>query len=182
MFVWARASHTPLRNLGFIRPKNWIAAAASGIALGVALKFLTKAVIMPMLGADPVNHVYQFVSGNPAVLASMTIAVILSGAFGEETVYRGFLFERLEKVLGSRPAAKIATVILTTALFAAMHYFDQGFPGVEQAIVTGLTFGTIFAITGTIWIPMIAHAAYDIAALALIYWNLETGVAHLIFK
>ena len=27
-----------------------------------------------------------------------------------------------------------------------------------------------------------AHAAYDLAAVAMIYWNLETRVAHLIFK
>jgi hypothetical protein len=29
---------------------------------------------------------------------------------------------------------------------------------------------------------MIAHAAFDLTALAIIYWNLEAAVAHLIFK
>ncbi len=29
---------------------------------------------------------------------------------------------------------------------------------------------------------MIAHAAFDLTALAMIYWNLETTVAHLIFR
>jgi len=29
---------------------------------------------------------------------------------------------------------------------------------------------------------MIAHAAFDLTALTLIYWNLESHVAHLIFK
>jgi hypothetical protein len=29
---------------------------------------------------------------------------------------------------------------------------------------------------------MIAHAAFDLTALAMIYWNFETGVAHLVFK
>lgn len=27
-----------------------------------------------------------------------------------------------------------------------------------------------------------AHAAFDLAALAMIYWNLESTVAHLVFK
>ena len=29
---------------------------------------------------------------------------------------------------------------------------------------------------------MFAHAAFDLTALAVIYWNLESKVAHLIFK
>jgi hypothetical protein len=29
---------------------------------------------------------------------------------------------------------------------------------------------------------MIAHVAFDLTALAMIYWNLESAVAHLIFK
>jgi hypothetical protein len=30
--------------------------------------------------------------------------------------------------------------------------------------------------------PMIAHAAFDLTAYAMIYWNLESDVAHLIFE
>jgi hypothetical protein len=55
-------------------------------------------------------------------------------------------------------------------------------PGVEQAMVTGLVFGTIFSITGRIWMVMCAHAAFDLAAVGIIYWNLEATVAHLVFK
>jgi hypothetical protein len=29
---------------------------------------------------------------------------------------------------------------------------------------------------------MVAHAAFDLTALAMIYWNLESRVAHLVFK
>jgi hypothetical protein len=36
--------------------------------------------------------------------------------------------------------------------------------------------------TGRIWPLMVTHAAFDLAALAMIYWNLESDVAHLIFK
>jgi membrane protease YdiL (CAAX protease family) len=53
---------------------------------------------------------------------------------------------------------------------------------VQQATIFGLVFGSIFAITGRIWMLMIAHAAFDLTALALIYWNLETKVAHFVFN
>ena len=35
---------------------------------------------------------------------------------------------------------------------------------------------------GRIWMVMCAHAAYDLAAVAMIYWNLEAAVARLVFK
>jgi membrane protease YdiL (CAAX protease family) len=54
--------------------------------------------------------------------------------------------------------------------------------GVEQAMITGLVFGTIFARTGRIFLPMAAHAAFDLTALAIIYWDLEARVAHLVFQ
>jgi membrane protease YdiL (CAAX protease family) len=72
--------------------------------------------------------------------------------------------------------------VLTAGLFAAGHYHVQGFGGAEQAMITGLVFGTVFAVTGRIWMLMFAHAAYDLTAVALIYWNLESQVAHLVFK
>ena len=50
----------------------------------------------------------------------------------------------------------------------------QGLAGTEQATVVGLVFETIFAIAGQIFMPMCAHVAFDLTALAIIYWNLET--------
>jgi membrane protease YdiL (CAAX protease family) len=71
---------------------------------------------------------------------------------------------------------------LTSGLFALAHYKDQGVPGVEQAAVTGLVFGSIYAVTGQLWIPMVAHAAFDVTAVAMIYWNWESTVAHWLFR
>jgi membrane protease YdiL (CAAX protease family) len=67
-------------------------------------------------------------------------------------------------------------------VFASLHYFGQGLAGVQQAAITGLVFGTVFAVTGRIWMLMCAHAAFDLTAVAMIFWNLESAVAHLIFK
>ena len=107
---------------------------------------------------------------------------MLAAGFGEETVFRGFMFERLGKLLGERLTAKIFIVIFTSAWFGLSHYFSQGWTGVEQATITGLVFGTIFAVTKNIWMIMIAHASFDLTALAMIYWDMESDVAHLIFK
>jgi len=182
VLIWARWSRTPWREIGFVRPDSWIRTAAIGIVFGVALKFLLKMIVMPLLGAPPVNLAYHYLVGNRAAVPGVIFAMIFVAGFGEETVFRGYMFERLEKLFGSGLGARTLIVMSTAGLFAAAHYSVQGLAGVEQAAITGLVFGTIFALTRRIWMVMFAHAAYDLAAVAMIYWSLESDVAHFIFK
>jgi membrane protease YdiL (CAAX protease family) len=181
VLAWAQASETPWSEIGFVRPRSWLRSVAIGLVFGALFKLVMKAVVMPPLGAPAVNAPYHYIAGNAAALPYILYAVIIGGGFGEETLYRGFLFERLGKLLGTSGRAKIAIVLITTALFAAAHYPDQGIPGVEQAFFTGLVFGGIYALRGQLFMLMVAHAAFDVMAVALIYWNLESRIAHLFF-
>jgi CAAX protease family protein len=182
VLVWARLSRTPWREIGYVRPKSWIGSMVVGVAFGRLFKFLMRALVMPLLGASPTNQAYHYLVGNRNALVAAAWTMIVVGGFGEETVFRGYMFERLGKLLGVSRGARTVTVLVTAALFASLHYFDQGLGGAEQAIITGLVFGTVFAFTGRIWMLMYAHAAFDLTAVAIIYWNLESAVAHLIFK
>jgi uncharacterized protein len=181
VLVWARRSHTPWREIGYVRPVSWTGSVAIGIAFGIAFKFLMKAVVMPLLGADPINQAYHYLAGNTAALPGMLVAVIVVAGFGEETVFRGYLFERFGKLFGSGLGAKTAIVLLTSLWFGLLHYPEQGLAGAEQATIVGLVFGTIFAATGRIWMLMFAHAAFDVTAVLIIYLDLEVYVAHLVF-
>ncbi len=181
VLLWAHLSQTPWRTLGFAAPRSWTRTLATGIPFGIVFKLAMKAIVMPLFGAPAVNPQYHYVASNAAALPWMLYAVVVGAGFGEETVFRGFFFERLGKLLGTRPAALAATVLLTSGLFALAHYHDQGLAGVEQAAVTGLVFGTIYGVTRRLWLPMVAHAAFDVTAVALIYWNWESAVAHLLF-
>jgi membrane protease YdiL (CAAX protease family) len=140
-----------------------------------------KALVMPLFGAPPVNQAYHHLAGNGAAIPATLFALVVGAGFGEETLFRGFLFERFGKLFGPGTGARVAIVVLTSTWFGLDHYPVQGLPGVEQAAIVGLVFGTIFAISRRIWILMFAHAAFDLTAYALIYWNLESRVAHLLF-
>ena len=181
VLVWAWYSRTPWREIGYAQPKSWIGTLAVGLAFGIALKFLMKAIVMPLLGADPINQAFRHLTGNRAMLPAAVWTMLVAG-FSEETVFRGYMFERLGKLFGSSWLAKALIVLLTSVWFGIEHYAGQGLAGTQQATIVGLLFGTIFALTGRIWMLMIAHAAFDLTALAMIYWNLESDVAHLVFK
>jgi membrane protease YdiL (CAAX protease family) len=182
VLLWAWRSHTPWRDIGYVRPKSWIGSLAVGVVFGCVFKLLMKAIVMPLLGAPEINSAYHYLIGNRAALPGLVFMMIVGAGFAEETLFRGYLFERLGKLFGTGAGAKVSIVLLTSALFALGHYSNLGLPGVEQAMITGLAFGTIFAITGRIWMVMCAHAAFDLAAVAIIYWNFEAAVAHLVFK
>jgi CAAX protease family protein len=179
---WAWLSRTPWSELGYARPASWARTVAGGVALGVAFKLLMKAVVMPLLGADPINQAYHFLAGNRSLLPVAVFSMIVGAGFGEETLFRGFAFERLGKLFGPGAGAKTAIVAITSVWFGLVHYPVQGLAGAEQALIVGLVFGTIFAATRSLWMLMCAHAAFDLTALAIIYWDVEAKAAHIVFK
>jgi len=182
VLVWVALSLTPWHEIGYVRPASWVRDVAVGVVFGIAFKLLMKAVVMPLLGVDPINHAFHYLTGNRPALPAAIFTMIVVAGFGEETLFRGYMFERLAKLLGSGVWAKSAIVLFTAALFALAHYPVQGTSGAEQATITGLVFGTIFALTGRIFIPMVAHAVFDLTAIAIIYWDVESRVAHFVFK
>lgn len=182
VLVWAWWSKTPWREIGYVRPRSWIVTLVVGIVFGCAFKFLMKAIVMPMLGADPINQAYHYLAGNRAAMPGAIFAMIFVAGFGEETLFRGYMFERLGKLFGSNVWAKTLIVLLTSVWFGLVHYSVQGLAGVEQATIVGLVLGTIFAVTGRIWMLIIAHGAFDLTALAMIYWDVEAKVGHLVFE
>ena len=180
--AWAWRSRTPWRDLGFVRPASWMATIAGGIVFGIALKLAMKSLVMPLFGAPPRNEAYQYLAHNPAALPSILYAIVVGAGFGEETLWRGYLFERFAKSIGRHPWAKAVAVVVSSVLFGGVHVFDQGVPGVQQATFVGLIYGTIYAWRGGLPLLMIAHAAFDLTALVLIYHGLETGVARWFFR
>ena len=181
VLAWAWRSRTPWREIGYVRPASWVGDLILGLIFGAALKLLMKALVMPLLfKADPINHAYHHLVGNTAALPAMLLLIVVGAGFGEETLFRGYLFERLGKLLGHGPAAKTWTVLLSAAAFGLAHYPEQGLAGVEQATIVGLVFGTIYARSGRLWLLMCAHSAFDLVALAIIYLDLEATVAGLV--
>jgi membrane protease YdiL (CAAX protease family) len=179
---WTWLSRTPWPQIGYVRPKSWVRTVAIGIVFGAAFKLVMKALVMPLLGAPAINQAFHYLMGNRAALPGILFLIIVGAGFGEETLFRGYLFERFGKLFGTSAWAKTLTVVLTSAWFGVIHYPVQGLAGTQQATIVGLVFGTIFALRRQIFPLIIAHIAFDLMAVAIIYWDLETEVAHFIFK
>ena len=182
VLIWASLSGTPWRNLGFVRSANGASDLVVAFVAGVFFKILMKAVVMPLLGFGTANPTYHYLAGNTVAFVATLLWVIVGGGFGEELIWRGFLFERLGALLGPGPRAEIAIVVVTSILFAIAHFPDQRLPGAIQAVFTGFVFGATYARIRSIWPVMVAHAAFDVAAVLMIYWNLEEPLGRLFLR
>jgi len=183
VLVWAWRTKTPWRELGFVRmrPIGWVFTIVGGIVAGIALKLLMKAVVMPLLGAPPINPAYSYLNGNTDALPGFLVNVIVTAGFGEEILWRGFFFERLGRLIGTARRGKVLAVLITSTLFGLAHYVSQHWMGVEQAFIVGLIVGSYFAITKNIWPLIVTHAAFDVFAVMIVYGGWEERVAHAIF-
>ena len=182
VLAWTWRSRTPWHEIGYVKPKSWVRDLILGVILGTAFKLLMKAIVMPLLGADPINQAYHYLAGNTMALPGIVLAIVVGAGIGEETVFRGYMFERLRKLLGTGMVAQVFIVLFTAGLFGIAHYPEQGLAGAQQGGIVGLVYGVIFAFTGQLWMLMCAHTAFDLVALALIYFDCESYVAHFVFK
>ena len=137
-----------------MRPRSWVGTLAVGIVVGAAFKLLMKAIVMPLLDA-PRSIRYHWRETQRHYHGCYVI--IFAAGFGEETVFRGWMFERL---------ANFSTQRVGQDTDCVDHLFGLAWNTIlsrgsrrPAATIVGLVFGTIFSITGRLPMLIIAHAA-----------------------
>ena len=98
-----------------------------------------------------------FAGSGPAVITLVACAAGL----GEEALFRGVIQPALAAHM---PLA--AAVLLTGLLFGAAHWITPAYA--LLASVVGSYLGALFALSGNLLAPVVAHALYDIVALAVL--------------
>jgi membrane protease YdiL (CAAX protease family) len=181
VLLWVLFTRTPWRDLGFARPRSWPLAIVGGIVAGIVCKLIMQAVVMPLLGAPDVTPNYHSLVHNRAALPGLILYMIFVAGLGEELIFRGFMFERLGRLLGSSRNARIAIVLITATIFGLGHYPEHGWTGVAQAFIMAVMVGAYFAITRNIWPVIILHATFDVLMVFIIYFGLEARIANVFF-
>jgi membrane protease YdiL (CAAX protease family) len=179
---WARASRTPLSELGLVRPQSWAGGLLLGIGLGVAVFLAMKAVVMPLLGTPAVNPGIAHLIGSPKRIIVSIVYMIVSAGICEEIVFRGYLFERLGRLFSDASARRLPILLLTATFFGLVHY-QSGIYAMVNAGIGGIILGAIYLINRKrLWMVMVTHAANDLCALAIGVFHLQAAVAHSVVR
>ena len=98
-----------------------------------------------------------------------------TAAFGEELIYRGFIFQRLADVVGRTRWAVAITLLAQAALFAFGHAY-LGPRGMLNAGAVGFAAGLVFVVNGrNLWPLIVAHGLVDTVAMTALYLGVATG-------
>lgn len=132
--------------------------------------------MIPLLGAfngiaywvSPEGYVADFRQLVDLTKGSAPLAAFLAIAVGapawEELLFRGFLLGPLAFAFGYWPAA-----ILVAALWTGLH-LSYSLAGLTEVFLIGLYFSWLLKRTGSLWVPMACHAAYNACLFAALYY------------
>lgn len=144
-------------------------AVIAGVFLGVVLRKRQQRENMPselLLGdVDPLR-------ARNAPERRWTTILAINAGFSEELFFRLFLPLLVVELSGN---AILAFVVAALA-FGLVHYY-QGWVGVVATTGLGAVMTAIYLATGTIWAPVLVHAAIDFSGLVFRPWLRERAAA-----
>lgn len=163
LIVWyvLRIERLPLSSIGIRSP------GAMDIVLGVVaflVMFLGVGMIYQFL--LPALHISVDQQLKSVVQTSMAfrLLTVTRAAVVEETAFRGYGFERLAELTGSKVLAAVATWIL----FTLAHLSGGGVGQVIIAAFGGLILTALYFWRGNLWANIIAHWLTDGAGFILL--------------
>lgn len=169
------------RDVGFVRPRRWLATLALGTLAGIGMELFSTFVSVPVMsrlvGQLPDLSDFRPLVGNVQLLLIALVANWLLAAFGEEMAFRGYLMSRLAGLVRGTRGAWLLSLVATTVIFGACHYEVQGITGMLQAGLDGLLLGLLYLGCGrTLAIPIVVHGMSNTLAFVLIYLDRYPGV------
>ena len=105
---------------------------------------------------------------NGSELARFNMLSLTAGIV-EETLWRGFLFWYLGHVMPLWTAA-----IISAVGFGLAHSY-QGLANIPRVAMIGAVFSGLYLLTGSLWLPIILHAAVDLLQGRMAYEVLRSN-------
>ncbi len=165
LLTLAMAWHGGLgRTLNLARPRDgWSTLAYALIGMvPLILVFNLVANIIASEQAVQDLRMFQQIAKAPAFVMT-ALAVGIGASLSEELLFRGFLLTPLAGTrLGFWPAAIAATIGWT-----ALH-FSYSWLGLIEVFLFGLYFSWLLWRTGSLWPPLVCHAAYNSTLLVVL--------------
>ncbi len=144
--------------LGAPGPASWLLSLGTGIPLGVTTIAATRIMVRRAPWARSLHEALR-----PAVhraSGGALLALAVASALGEELLFRGLL-------------VPIVGIVASSIVFGALHQVrgPARWPWMTWATLMGCLFGAVFAATGSLAGPLVAHAAINHANLRFLRDN-----------
>lgn len=175
LFIWLflKRYKENFTHLGFSVKRFEIKAVIAGTIAAVLLFAFINYVFFPVLEklitlpASDLGGFNKIRHNTPFYIFILAMGWIVGG-FYEELVFHGFIFTRLEKLIGGKQAVIISFWV--SNIIFALYHLQLGASGVINAFIAGIGYHALMLYyKRNIWYAIICHAVFDTIALTYIY-------------
>ncbi|MCC7406492.1 MAG: CPBP family intramembrane metalloprotease [Phycisphaeraceae bacterium] len=185
LYILARlATGRSLATLGLHRGPWTRQLRRAGVALALMLPMVLAvnvlvAALATRLGNPPPDLNHQMLDAlgrtdSPATLVLIGLSAVILAPVLEEMIFRGLMQTVLAAVLGREHRRLI--VVLASILFAVIHLGMVTWHGLPGLLVIGLALGWLYERTGSLTPPILLHAGFNAANIALALITRPPGV------
>ena len=160
--------------LGLRRPASWPRAIGAAVALYLAMLAISTWVV-PFVAA--LVHPTQRPSflaalpGNLPMFAGWLAVSWLVGGLSEELLFRGFLLDRVAKLLGNTAIALAVAAVAQAILFGMLHLYAGSFAFIYASLFAVTTAAFYLAGGRNLWPMILVHGTWDTVAM----WSVYSG-------
>lgn len=109
--------------------------------------------------------------GNPSAIFGLLLFAAISGGFGEEIFFRGYLMRQFTKFFGSSTLSIVLNILIFGAIFGFIHSY-QGISGQIVTGIAGMILATIFHLRkDDMWFNIALHGFFDLIALGYFFYS-----------
>ncbi len=170
--------HRTWRDVGLRSLPWWRLIAAVPIGLiAISMAVATAKMLLIRAGYPVADYsAFRPLRGNLAEYLFRLLPVTLgSAAFGEEMIFRGFMLDAFERLLGGERLATILAILLQATAFSLFHAY-QGVGGMVTTAIVGFLLGVIWwAARRNLWPGVIIHAILDGSAMTAIFLGMPVN-------
>ena len=148
--------------LWYTRPAHQLSWSATSVKLLFYLPLLIATIV-------GLAYLFAYINFAPKIIDDLFFwlwANLLFTCMAEEALFRGLIQEQISQRLSHHPTGKWFAIIIAALLFGLAH-IGGGSLYVVLAIVAGLGYGYIYAITGRIEASIIAHFSLNLVHILL---------------
>lgn len=162
-----------LAELGFKANYSLKKILLISLVLFVAVEVFVDFFLQPFINwvtNEPQNYgAFDVIKGNRSIYLKYFFYTWISAAFGEEILFRGFLFQQF-KIIIPEFKYKLALIVLLSSVLFAIPHFYLGWSGILFTFLFGIIFSMIYIkYHYNLWIPIIVHGIVDSLFITMAY-------------
>jgi membrane protease YdiL (CAAX protease family) len=166
-WFWLRLRGNNVATIGLKKPRSWPVSILGGAMIAAVL--FIAVYLLERAGFRRDMSAFAAFKGNLEFTLYQLAGIIIGAGFGEEFLFRGFLFQRLAMLFGGTNAAWGIACVIQAILFGCIHAYQNPL-GMLLTGSIGLVTGIVFlSCSRNLWLPIIAHTLYDAARVIAFY-------------